>query len=253
MRNIIKSIKFYIKGILKNCGFQITRVIVDEPGMPYERVLPRATYAPWKTNRAFREMYEQIKYNTGVDILRLYELWNLVKQSSKLSGALIEIGVWRGGSGALIAMQAKSSGINDRIYLCDTFKGVVKAGPHDNKYQGGEHSDTGLNIVNNLIFDKLKLTNVAILEGIFPDQTGHLINENEFRFCHIDVDTYESAKGIIDWIWDRLVVGGIIVFDDYGFRGCVGVTKYVEEQALNDNMLFIHNLNGHGIIIKLKQ
>jgi O-methyltransferase len=49
-----------------------------------------------------------------------------------------------------------------------------------------------------------------------------------------------------------MVIGGIIVFDDYGFSGCGGITKYVNEERNKNDRLIIHNLNGHGIIIKIK-
>ena len=46
-------------------------------------------------------------------------------------------------------------------------------------------------------------------------------------------------------------VGGMIVFDDYGFSGCEGVTKLVDEERNKNDRIVIHNLNGHGIIIKI--
>jgi O-methyltransferase len=59
------------------------------------------------------------------------------------------------------------------------------------------------------------------------------------------------AKDIVDWIWDKMVHGGIIVYDDYGFNRCDGITKYVEEQMNCRDRLVIYNLNGHAIILKL--
>jgi O-methyltransferase len=128
---------------------------------------------------------------------------------------------------------------------------VVKAGAKDSVYKGGEHAETSRQAVEELILKRMNLDNVEILEGIFPDQTGHLVEGMQFRFCHIDVDVYQSAKDIVDWIWDKIVPGGIIVYDDYGFNGCDGITKYVEDQMKCKDRLVIHNLNGHAIILKL--
>jgi len=216
----------------------------------YEQALPIANYAPWLSDISFRETYGIIKDYTKVDIYRCYELWQLIEQTAKLDGALIEIGVWRGGSGALIAKKAILSGIKDKIYLCDTFTGVVKAGAHDFTYKGGEHADTTKETVEKLL-DKLKLDNTKILVGIFPEATSKLVSDKTFRFCHVDVDVYQSAKDIVEWIWPRLAVGGMVVFDDYGFQGCVGVTRFVNEERNKKDRLVIHNLNGHGIFIKL--
>ena len=41
------------------------------------------------------------------------------------------------------------------------------------------------------------------------------------------------------------------VYDDYGFMGYEGVTKYVEEQIKDNDKFVLYNLNGHAIVIKL--
>lgn len=226
---------------------------IAQGGFVYEAIRPvAATYAPWNMDAAFQQIYTKAKKNTFVDKYRCYELWALVGQSKKLAGgALIEIGVWRGGSGAIIAAKAKSVGISDTVYLCDTFTGVVKAGVNDvTFYKNGEHADTSVEIVAELTQKQLKLENVVILKGIFPDESAHLLADSQFRFCHIDVDTYQSARDIVEWIWKKMVPGGIIVFDDYGFRYCEGVTRYVEELRELPDRLLIHSLTGHAILVK---
>ncbi len=216
----------------------------------HEIIMPEATYAPWSIDKSFNETYEIIKGFTLIDKYRCYELWQLVSETAKLKGALLEVGVYRGGSGALIGKKAKLIGIKDKVYLCDTFTGVVKAGSKDSWYKGGEHKDTTKETVQEVIH-KLKLDKTEILEGIFPDETGEMVTDTKFRFCHIDVDVYQSAKDIVDWLWPRLVTGGIIVFDDYGFGGCDGVTHFVNEERNKEDRLVIHNLNGHAIVVKL--
>ena len=89
-----------------------------------------------------------------------------------------------------------------------------------------------------------------LLQGIFPDDTAAAIAAERFRLCHCDVDVYRSAKDVFDWVWPRLASGGVVVFDDYGFPACPGVTKFVDEQRLLDDRLVLHNLNGHGIVVK---
>ncbi|MFB3789248.1 MAG: TylF/MycF/NovP-related O-methyltransferase [bacterium] len=218
--------------------------------MPYSTVIPNATYSPWRQDGEFQTLYDTVRSKTLVDIYRCYELWSLVEQSAKLQGCLIEIGVWKGGTGSLIAKKARLAGIADSVYLCDTFSGVVKASPRDFHYKGGEHADTSRREVEELTA-ALALTNVVILEGVFPDETALDLGEKTFRFCHIDVDVYYSAKDILDWIWDKMVTGGIIVLDDYGFEGCEGITQLINEQRNYPDRLIIHNLNGHAIVIKL--
>lgn len=230
------------------CGRELLVIKKPKKGA-YERSLPKATYAPWRTDIAFIEAYEKIKDYTLVDQYRCYELWQLVAEAAKVPGALLEVGVWRGGTGALIARRAAALGIADTVYLADTFTGVVKAGEKDSQYRGGEHADTSEAIASDLL-KKLELPNAKILKGIFPDDTADRVQESAIRFCHIDVDVYQSAKDILDWVWPRLSLGGIVVFDDYGFATCQGITRLVDEQRGRADRAVVHNLNGHAVVIK---
>jgi O-methyltransferase len=94
------------------------------------------------------------------------------------------------------------------------------------------------------------LPNVELRAGIFPDETAAGIEDRTFRLCHIDVDVYQSALDVLEWVWPRLSPQGAVVFDDYGCPATPGVTMLVDEQRMRDDRLVLHNLNGHGIIIK---
>ena len=65
----------------------------------YAPITPFATYSPWNLDPQFLETYEVIKQHTLVDLYRCFELWTLVEQSAKVPGSIIEVGVWRGGTG----------------------------------------------------------------------------------------------------------------------------------------------------------
>lgn len=215
----------------------------------HQQVVPYASYSPWESDDGFLSVYNSIKNNTLVDIYRCYELWDIA--NSIKSGVALEIGVWRGGTGALIASALKNKKID--VFLIDTFEGVVKASEKDTLYKGGEHSDTSMEIVNNLL-NNLNLENAKVIKGIFPEdiQTVNFLNGKSISFCHIDVDSYQSAKEIFNFIWDKMSINGVVIFDDYGFWGCEGITKLCNEIKNNVvDSFFIHNLNGHAIFLKI--
>ena len=222
-------------------------------GFEYDTNLPFANYAPWFEDAGFQKIYSHAKKNTLVDIYRCYELWELTETIHRRNpnASFIEIGVWRGGTASIIARKLSLLNAQTNLFLADTFTGVAKATDMDKFYKGGEHADTSLEVVESLLKDQYE--HIKILTGIFPDETGHLISGNEkFGYCHIDVDVYKSAKDIVDWIWDKMIVGGIIIFDDYGFHTCDGITTYVNEQKQLTDRAIIHNLNGHAIMMKLQ-
>ena len=246
----MSALKTTVKRAFNTFGYRINRLPRNTSAV-YQEVLPFATYAPWNTDVRFMETYSKIKSFTLVDQYRCFELWQIAAQTAKLTqGAILEVGVWRGGTGALIAQQAADCGVTEKVYLCDTFTGVVKASENDQTYQGGEHSDTSRSLVENLT-ESMGLNNTEILQGIFPDDTGHEVENQVFRMCHIDVDVYQSAREVNEWVWDRLVPGGIVVYDDYGFEACDGITRCVEEQRAKTDRCVFHNLNGHAVVIKL--
>ncbi len=246
----------YYGGLLRRSGFSLAKGLAL-PLVRREAVrsgahamaYPISTYAPWQSDPDFQRVYRSVRANTLVDEWRCHELWTLLGELTDVPGAVLEVGVWRGGSGALMAARLAGLGIQDRVFLCDTWEGVVKTGPDDIYYHDGKHDDTSRETVQALV-DRLGLTNVELLQGIFPDDTSAGVTAEALRLVHVDVDVYQSAKDVFEWAWPRLSVGGVAVFDDYGFPACPGVTRFVDEQRGRTDRLVLHNLNGHGIVVK---
>ncbi|HET9845830.1 MAG TPA: TylF/MycF/NovP-related O-methyltransferase [Nitrospira sp.] len=260
-----QSIKLRVKEMIKKlftiAGLEIHRTLnnrtsdrtpeswgKDGLGKKHQRLTPYATYSPWLNDMEFQQTYKHMSTHTLVDLYRCYELWTLARQTANIDGCVLEVGVWRGGTGALLAMAVKNLP-NKKVYLADTFAGVVKAGINDTCYKGGEHADTSLEIVNALIVG-MSLNNVQLLQGVFPEETQHKIVEN-IALLHCDVDVYSSAKDIVEWSLPRLSPGSILVFDDYGFSGCEGVTTLCDELKERKELRFIYNLNGHAVFVNV--
>lgn len=222
---------------------------IDEAYLSHSRLLPNATLSPWLNDIEFMDCFEKIKKNTLVDIYRCYELWDMAHQLRDVPGDVLEVGVWRGGTGAVLSM-AITTMPEKKIYLADTFNGVVKAGKNDALYQGGEHADTSVAIVRELL-SSVTSKNAEILVGVFPDETG-LLGPEKISLLHCDVDVYESSRDIFDWAFPRISVGGVVIFDDFGFLGCNGVTKLCNEIRNLNCFRFIYNLNGHAVLVRIK-
>ena len=248
LRRVLKQT---VKSVVGALGYQVVPADRTTADGLYGAVRTHTIYSPWNTDAEFSRIFDLIQPQTLVDRYRCYELWSLVEQVRHLQGSLLEVGVWNGGTGALIARQANRTSPGSRTYLCDTFKGVVKANAEDPRYRGGEHSDASRANVERLLA-RVGATDVTILEGIFPDDTAAQIPPGPFKFCHVDVDVYQSAKETTEWVWGRLVPGGIIVYDDYGFFGCDGVRTYVDAQRGRTDLVVLYNLNGHAVIVKIR-
>lgn len=157
-----------------------------------------------------------------------------------LEGDIIECGVYKGGSSYKIAKELKKLCSKKTLYSLDTFEGHPYDDYNDmprelfDKAYGkkkprtykGKLNDVDLNEIKNL-FTKEKLDNTIFLKGLFIDNFK-VISNKKFCFAHIDADTYLSVKQCIEFLKDRLVSKGIIVFDDYNLSGFGGCDKAVD-------------------------
>jgi len=241
------------KKFLESSIFKARKALVEkglDPGRD-SMIMPWATYSPWLQDADFQACHQVIQAYTLVDLFRCYELWHLVGQTSALDGDILEVGTWRGGTGALLGYRAEKLGLKLEVFLCDTFEGVVKTGEADDSYSGGEHDDTSVPVVEDVI-RRLDVSCIRILQGIFPEDTGDRVADRRFRFCHIDVDVYQSGKDVLEWVWPRLAVGGLVVFDDFGFASTKGITKLVHEMEGRPDLVCFQNLNGHAVFVKTR-
>ena len=238
----------FLEAVVRGAGARRIMRVVQTVEPKLVGAWSESDYPRHLTDPAFAKVEKLTRAHTLVDILRRHEIWVQVGQVAKLGeGDILEVGVWRGGTGLLIAEAMRHFGVSGTLYLADTFTGVVKAGDNDSRYSGGEHADVTLADVEALF--KTNGHDVRILTGIFPEDTGGDFH-GRIKLLHIDVDVYQSARDVVEWCFNRIVPGGIIIFDDYGFTGTDGVTRLCEEYEIDDRFLFVANANGHAILIK---
>ena len=249
-----EQLKSVTKQVAGRYGLTVDRTGVYWPatplrvgGLTYAQVRPVATYSPWRSDPDFTAFMEYVRPNTLVDELRCWELWQLVPQLLHVPGSILEVGVWRGGTGAILAKRAEGSGKS--VFLCDTFEGVVKTSAEDSSYNGGEHADTSVAIVETLL--RKTGLHADIVKGIFPDDCLERMKDEQFCFVHVDVDVYRSAQEVVSYVWPKMPLGAVLVFDDYGFETCDGIARLVDAYRPRPDMHVIHNLNGHAIVVKI--
>jgi O-methyltransferase len=166
----------------------------------------------------------------------LISLYNLVQKVDALDlpGDIVECGVWNGGSSALMGVahrDGKTSKRQRAIWLFDSFRGLPPPSEKDGAVEQQYYFE-GLNkgAMDNVkkVFERLNvaLDDVHIVPGWF-NQTLPNAMINDVAILHIDADWYDSVKTVLDALYHRVVPGGFVILDDYGYwEGC--------ERALND-------------------
>jgi hypothetical protein len=145
----------------------------------------------------------------------------LVKRTNKLQGSAAEVGVYKGGSIALIAFH-----ISDKtVYGFDTFEGLPTTKNIDRHHKGDFN-----NVSYKEVKGKLKaFKNIELIKGLFPQETSFFIKNKKFSLVHLDVDLYQSHLDSLEFFYPRMVKGGVIIIDDYEWHGCPGVTESTNE------------------------
>ena len=179
--------------------------------------------------------------------------------SSGLEGDVIECGVYKGGSSFQIAKMMKRIGSSKKIYALDTFSGH----PYDDYedmpdklkkkiYQSkapprfkGRSNDVDLAEIKNY-FSKKNLDNAIFLKGLFED-SFKLISDKKFCFAHVDADAYISVKQCIEFLKDRMVPNGIILFDDYNNAGMEGCNKAVNDLLEKDSLFILKQRRAYWV------
>jgi len=132
-----------------------------------------------------------------------------VIELNNINFPIIEVGVYKGGTAKVIIENLSSS---CDLYLFDTFEGIPNKSEYDNIHIVGDFNDSSYKIILKL-FKLYK--NAHIYKGVFPDETSKFIEDIIFKIVHLDVDTYISYKKCLEFLYDRVIKDGYIIFDDY--------------------------------------
>ncbi len=134
----------------------------------------------------------------------------LLQSVTDLKGSIAEVGCYKGGIGHYLNLHSNGK----TVYLFDTFEGIPMQGKLD-VHPVGDFGDSPYETVRDHFSDS---ENVVVTKGIFPESAAWAIPEDEkFCFVHLDADQYKSTLDSLNYFYDRMVTGGIIVFDDYGW------------------------------------
>ena len=163
-----------------------------------------------------------------------------------IPGAIVECGVWRGGSMHVVARTLLAIEDTTRdLFLFDTFDGMTEPTEKDLTYGGTP--------VAELLRTQprtARIWAVASLEDVqqgfedipYPRDRIHYVRgpvestlpgqaPDRIAILRLDTDWYESTKHELVSLYDRLSSGGILIIDDYGtFQGSrQAVDEFVAE------------------------
>jgi O-methyltransferase len=234
----------------------LTRLYAEEPGDRGESLVPRLVNdtvetlakshlsvswgdrlltldksAGFMVEPAFARAFHQIRgshqydqYN-GPDSIawRLNTLVWAARCGLRTGGDFVECGTFKGDM-AWVVLQTIGAERIPRFWLFDSFDGFSpdysSAGDFpDNPgfldFANGFYREAGL---YEYVRDRFAFfANVSIVKGFLPEALD-AAGPDRIGFLHIDLNSPRAEIAVLERLFDRVLPGGVIVFDDYGWK-----------------------------------
>lgn len=146
----------------------------------------------------------------------------------RVEGALIECGVFTGGSLFMIADRCQKEGLQRVIYALDSFEGFDPEEFQADKTRGWARDEMAVFSNNSMVVVQAKARRlkmdglIRFVKGFFKNTLDDVLQRAPaISFAHIDCDLYEPVKFCAERILPKMVPGGIMLFDDLttGYKG----------------------------------
>lgn len=199
-------------------------------------------------------------------LLYRFDFFNKVKH---LPGDIVEIGVFKGSGIATFSKfldiycpNSNKKVIGFDIFDPDNCEKVLSKDNFDDKnnmnivYSRVSKQDRTLESVEKNL-ENMKLNKkYMLIEGDVEDTLPKFLLENPgFRISllYIDVDIERPTYNALKYLWDRVLPGGIIIFDEYEyhkFSESCGVEKFLKERNLKYNVQMTNWIAPTAYIVK---
>jgi len=211
---------------------------------------------------------EAVQPYTMTSTERIFALCQAVRYISRFNvpGAVVECGVWRGGSMMAAARTLLEGGDNRRdLYMFDTFEGM--SAPQAVDRDIGGHAAADMLAVEDretstvwayAALEEVK-ANVAstgydkdrlhFVKGMVEETIPHQAPE-QIALLRLDTDWYQSTRHELEHLVDRVSPNGVLIIDDYGHWQ--GARRAVDEFiAATDRPVLLNRIDYTGRIAVL--
>ena len=219
---------------------RIRALLSPAKGSPANDPSQPATPYAHQLSESEARIVEEVKPFTLTGVDRILATLDAVRYVARrgVPGALVECGVWKGGSVLAMIRALQDVGVNDRdIYLYDTFSGMTEPSELDTTQYGEpasaewERSTSEGRVPWSWAFgeDAVSLEAVKRLllaTGYPADRLHFVVGDVEetllldpppsIAVLRLDTDWYESTRAELLHLYPRLSPGGVLIIDDYG-------------------------------------
>lgn len=204
---------------------------------------------------AYRVGLENTQPTTSIEWRVHVALW-VATQAIRLDGEFVECGVNTGIlSGAVLNWLDFGKYAQRKFFLFDTWSGIpieqmseaeksIGVPDMNRKYQNGDaiYSDVQRK------FDRW--SNAVIVRGRVPESLRAMQHVNRVAYLSIDMNVAEAEIAAIEYLWPKMVSGGLVLLDDYGWASHINQKLAWDTWAKNNQVMILSLPTGQGLFMK---
>lgn len=199
------------------------------------------------------ETIKRVKPFTQTSVERIAALCEASKYVAQhaIPGAIVECGVWRGGSTMAAALTLMRCADDQReLFLFDTYEGMSPPDDRDVALDGSRASDL---LSQQSRDDPMSIWCYSSLDEVrenlhstgYPADRLHFVKgkveatlpseaPEQIALLRLDTDWYESTRHELEHLFPRVVSGGVLIVDDYGhWEGARrAVDEYIQDRRV---------------------
>lgn len=173
-------------------------------------------------------------------VWRTFVLYWAARRGLELEGDFVEAACYTGFSARVLANALNWAGVPRSYWLYDRF-----AVPGDSLERLPEHD---VNLYQQ-VRARFPETNIRVVKGAIPEIFATDVPER-VSFLHIDMNNADAEIGALDWLWDRLSPGAVVVLDDYGWLAYRAQKRAEDKWFAARGKMVLELPTGQGIVIR---
>ncbi len=179
---------------------------------------------------------------------RIFTLCWAAEQVKLLPGNFVACGVYTGFCDRAVMDYVDFQKLDKTYVLMDTFDGL------DPLYSTPEELAKQTRYKNapstyETVQETFRAFDVQIVKGPIPDTLPEAA-AGLVCFLSIDMNTAAPERAALEFFWPRLVPGGVVVFDDYGFQGHEAQKATHDDFARRQGLTIFALPTGQGLLMK---
>lgn len=183
---------------------------------------------------------------------RIHVLCWAANHAKNIPGDFVDCGVNTGIFSRAVINYIDFNSTGKTYFLLDTFSGLAEE--YSTEAELSQELNQKYTRYKDTLYDQVKETfrnfNVNIIKGAVP-ATLPLVTAEKVAYLSIDMNCVKPEEDTLNYFWDKMSPGGIIILDDYGYGNVTNEQKKVHDAFAKSKGVEVLSLpTCQGIIMK---